>query len=112
MRKPGPNVLTRLDEHARDLGVVGQEMLDQVQAKGFQGLNRVLASQGVNRVFHGVGWEDLAIVALNMRGLKVTFKAYSQSDLADVVAARPAGEAPETDSRTPRAGFNAPHRHT
>ncbi len=76
MRKPGPNVLTRLDEHARDLGVVGQEMLDQVQAKVFQGLNRVLASQGVNSVFHGVGWEDLAIVALNMRGLKVTFKAY------------------------------------
>src|SRR6266436_8432868 len=85
--KPRPTALARLDEHALDLGIVGQEMLDQVQAKIFQWLDGMLAGQSVHRVGHRVGGEDLAIVTLGVCGFKVAFEANRKSDLADVVTA-------------------------
>src|SRR4029077_3252873 len=111
MRKPGPDVLARFDEHTYDLGIIGQEMLDQVQTKILQGLDGVLASKRIGGVFHRVSWEDLAIVALNMRGLKVAFKAYRQSYLADVVAALLLGDAQQMNSRTSIVAFSDPDRH-
>src|SRR5216684_6581687 len=111
MGKPGPNALTRFDDHACDLGVVGQEVFDQVQAKMFQGLDGVLTSHRIGGVFHSVSREDLAIVALNVRGLKVAFKAYRQSDLADVVAALLFGDAQQMNSRTSIVVFSESDRH-
>src|SRR4029077_12107473 len=111
MRKPGPNALARIDEHACDLRIVSEEMLDQVQTKIFQGLNGVLASQRVRSVRHSVGGENIAIVALHVRAFKVTFKAYRQFDLADVVATLLLGNAKQVNSRTPIVIFSEPDRH-
>src|SRR5258705_8772622 len=61
-------------------------MLDQVQAKIFQWLYGMLASQGIDGIFHGVGGEDFSIVALGVGGLKGAFETYRDCDLADIVA--------------------------
>jgi hypothetical protein len=73
-------------------------MLDQVQAEIFQRLEGMLASQGVDRVLHGVGRKDFAIVTLAMRGFKVAFKPNGQSNLANIVAALLLGYAQQLNS--------------
>src|ERR1700731_1956587 len=111
VRKAGPNALARFDEHASDLGIVGQKMLDQVQAKILQGLNGVLASQGVHGVLHSVSRENIAIVALDVRRFKVPLKAYGQCEIADVVAALLLGDSQQMNSRTPIVVFSELDRH-
>src|SRR5258707_1115927 len=106
VRKAGPNALARFDEHASDLGIVGKKMLNQVQAKIFQGLNGVLTSQGVHGVLHGVSRENIAIVALDVRRFKVPLEAYRQCEIANVVAALLLGNSQPMNSRTVILGFS------
>jgi hypothetical protein len=62
-------------------------MLNQVLAKIFQGLDGMLAGQGVNGIAHRIGWEDFAVISLRMRRVKVALKTNRQAHLTDVVTA-------------------------
>ena len=86
MGEVGPNALARFDYHARDLGVVSEKMLDQVQAEIFQWLDGMLACQSVHGIFHGVRGEDFAIVAFHVGSFKIALEANRECDLADIVA--------------------------
>ncbi len=62
-------------------------MIDEVNAEGFDGLDGMLASEGVHGIFHRVGGENFLVVALGVRGLEIALKRDGQSDFLDVVAA-------------------------
>src|SRR5260370_26731216 len=111
VRKAGPNAFARSDEHASALGIVGKKMLNQVQAKIFQGLNGVLTSQGVHGVLHGVSRENIAIVALDVRSFKVPLEAYRQCKNANVVAALLLGNSQQMNSRTAIVVFSELDHH-
>src|ERR1700730_13386987 len=100
LRKPRPDILARFDQDAGDLGIVGEKMLDQVQAEVFQWLDGMLAREGVHGIFHSVGGKDFAIVALHVGRFKITFETYGHGDLANIVTALLLRYAQQMNSRT------------
>src|SRR5438876_634847 len=62
-RDPIPVFLRRENVYLGDLGIVGEEMLDQVHREILDRSDRELLGQDVESVFHRVGGEDLAIIA-------------------------------------------------
>ena len=72
----------------------------------------MLAGQSVHGVFHGVSRKDFAIVALDMGGGKIAFKANGNSDLADIIAALLLSDAQQMNVRTPIVVFRKANRHS
>ena len=73
-------------------------MVYQMQAKFFHGLDGVLSGQRVHRVLHGVGGQNLAVVALGVSGLEVAFKTDRHRQFFDIVAAFLASDAQQPDA--------------
>lgn len=63
-----------LDSHPRDLGIVGKEVIDQLNAQFLHSFDGMLAGQRINRVLHGIRGEYFGVVALGVRSLEIPSK--------------------------------------
>jgi hypothetical protein len=71
----------------RDLLVVGEKVLNEVQRKIFHSFDGVLAGDGIDGILHRVGGQDFLVFAFCVGGFEVAFKANADGELFDVVAA-------------------------
>lgn len=65
---PFPQFLFQMKRDLGDVVVGGEEMFDDAEAVGFEGLGRVIVGEHDQRILHGVGGDDL-MIAIGVVGI-------------------------------------------
>lgn len=71
-----------------NLGVIGQEVIDEAESKLFNRGGELIFCQGVYGILHRIGRQYLCIVALCMYGIEVALQGYIYGDVAYFVSVR------------------------
>ncbi len=82
-----------------DLGVAGEDVVDELLGVGFHAVGFGFARDEVDGVLHRVGGEDFGVVAEGVRGVEVAGEEELDGPLVEVVVGEVLGEAHEADAR-------------
>jgi hypothetical protein len=96
-----PRVLGKIDSDATQLGVSIQEMPAQPQTERLRLVHGFTRRKRVHRVLHGVGWEDMAVVAVRVRLVVLAVESNGDREIAHCVPISTTQDLDEPDARFP-----------
>ena len=94
---PCPAVFGEFCSYFSNLRVIEEKMICQVKAECFDGGGEMIFGQCVHRIFHGIGGQDLRVIAGGVYLIKVSGEGYIDGDMPDLMPVRVANDLGEID---------------